>query len=519
MSDKISTLPAASSLDGTEVFPAVQSGVTKKATAAQIVASAHSATSKATPVDADELPIVDSAASNVLKKLTWADLKASLTYRDFAAVSAIDSTISPLSAGISTCLILLGDSTGDGTTDWFYRLLSEKLAPALPSVHIRYYTWSDGTQDWDVPTTIQEASGQMYATMVDGANTYAFVANTNLVARSSADFELIVKAQMADWTPAAQRRLAWQNGGAGNRGWVLYVDTGGTLTFLWSPDGTATPTKTTAPHGFVDGQTYTIRVRFDVDDGAGGYSLQIAKSSDDGANWTSLLSTGAGLGTTAIFNTTDNLWIGSPNGALASFDGKIYSVWLRDGIAGPIRSPISIQAWRASDSNSAAANSFGGSPTLYVFNGSVAGQGISYLSDSTRLPKITPISPVQTLLISTGHNDQAYAASQALASAIASWVTALRARLPGAPIVFLTQNPRDLSVTAGKLYGYEVNQIHKAIRQLATRNGCACIDTYAAFSKEINAGTAIGSLVADGVHPTTVGYTLWMNEVWRHFGL
>ena len=43
----------------------------------------HAATSKTTPVDADELPIVDSAASNVLKKLTWANLKATLkTYFD-----------------------------------------------------------------------------------------------------------------------------------------------------------------------------------------------------------------------------------------------------------------------------------------------------------------------------------------------------------------------------------------------------------------------------------------------------
>ena len=36
----------------------------------------HAATGKTTPVDADELPIIDSAASNVLKKLTWANLKA-----------------------------------------------------------------------------------------------------------------------------------------------------------------------------------------------------------------------------------------------------------------------------------------------------------------------------------------------------------------------------------------------------------------------------------------------------------
>lgn len=43
-----------------------------------IAPGTHAATSKTTPVDADELPLVDSAASNVLKKLTWANLKATL---------------------------------------------------------------------------------------------------------------------------------------------------------------------------------------------------------------------------------------------------------------------------------------------------------------------------------------------------------------------------------------------------------------------------------------------------------
>jgi hypothetical protein len=38
----------------------------------------HSATTKTPPVGADELPIVDSAASNVLKKLTWANAKSAM---------------------------------------------------------------------------------------------------------------------------------------------------------------------------------------------------------------------------------------------------------------------------------------------------------------------------------------------------------------------------------------------------------------------------------------------------------
>lgn len=39
----------------------------------------NAATGKTTPVDADTLPLIDSAASNVLKKLTWANLKTTLS--------------------------------------------------------------------------------------------------------------------------------------------------------------------------------------------------------------------------------------------------------------------------------------------------------------------------------------------------------------------------------------------------------------------------------------------------------
>jgi len=43
-----------------------------------IAATTHAATSKTTPVDADEVPLVDSAASNGLKNLTWANIKTVL---------------------------------------------------------------------------------------------------------------------------------------------------------------------------------------------------------------------------------------------------------------------------------------------------------------------------------------------------------------------------------------------------------------------------------------------------------
>jgi len=58
------------------------------ANATNIAATIHAASSKATPVDDDELGVIDSAASNVLKKLTWANLKATLIAAFKAAAAA-----------------------------------------------------------------------------------------------------------------------------------------------------------------------------------------------------------------------------------------------------------------------------------------------------------------------------------------------------------------------------------------------------------------------------------------------
>lgn len=65
-----------------------------------IAPGTHAATSKATPVDADELPLVDSAASNVLKKLPWANLKATLkSYFDTLYAATVSPSALTLASG------------------------------------------------------------------------------------------------------------------------------------------------------------------------------------------------------------------------------------------------------------------------------------------------------------------------------------------------------------------------------------------------------------------------------------
>lgn len=74
--DGLMTTAYASKLDGIEAAADVTD-------AGNVGSSINGATAKTTPVDADTVPLIDSAASNVLKKVTWANIKATLkTYFD-----------------------------------------------------------------------------------------------------------------------------------------------------------------------------------------------------------------------------------------------------------------------------------------------------------------------------------------------------------------------------------------------------------------------------------------------------
>ena len=74
----------------------------------------NTASSKSTPVDADEIPIADSAASWGLKKLTWANLKATVkTYFDtlYLGISATAANASQLLSGTWASPGTIGSTT------------------------------------------------------------------------------------------------------------------------------------------------------------------------------------------------------------------------------------------------------------------------------------------------------------------------------------------------------------------------------------------------------------------------
>ena len=80
---RIVDLPTTGTVDSESFVPVFQNGKTKKIAATSLGGGGgsvndqiHTATSKTTPADADELGIVDSAATWSLKRLTFANLKA-----------------------------------------------------------------------------------------------------------------------------------------------------------------------------------------------------------------------------------------------------------------------------------------------------------------------------------------------------------------------------------------------------------------------------------------------------------
>lgn len=191
-----------------------------------IAPGTHAATSKTTPADADELPLVDSAASNVLKKLTWANLVAALkTYFDSVATTLTNKTLTtPVINGLPTGTGVASVPTGstlvardaNGVIQVFNTLASGSLITA-----------SGGTTDLD-------SYNSREVQQVNGSTTHAIrvknsfnLGNHITIVNNTAASTVTVKANDGSTLPggtlAAQTIGEWfaiVNGPADSTGWM-----------------------------------------------------------------------------------------------------------------------------------------------------------------------------------------------------------------------------------------------------------------------------------------------------------
>jgi hypothetical protein len=100
--------------------------------AANVAGDTHAAASKTTPVDADELPLVDSAASFGLKKLTWANLKASISGVSVQTVTTTSGAVTSTASAIP-----IDNTTPQNTEGAALAALDTAITPTSASNTIR----------------------------------------------------------------------------------------------------------------------------------------------------------------------------------------------------------------------------------------------------------------------------------------------------------------------------------------------------------------------------------------------
>jgi hypothetical protein len=456
------------------------------------------------------------AALDSGSRVAEANLPANLAAATLAATYGALTNSTPFAALMAAlregqddvAIGLVGDSTGDATDEWLY-LVGQYLATTFPAYTVRHRVWSDATQAFAAPTTIQTGTGAVErAVVLDPGGTVAAVAYPG--ANITGDLDISVKVKAVDWSNGTQTFCA-KFGASGNRSFRFQINSSGFLIFDWSVDGTALQTVassgTIVPHA--DGSIGWVRVVLDVDNGAGGHAIKFYNGSD-GIAWTQLGSTVTrATGATSVFASTYDYELGARTGTAEPLTGgaRLYEAQIRDGIDGPTVAPRVASLWNRGVGTGVA--TIEGAPILTLVNGSHLGAALSYLNEATRYKKLTPDFGQAVVFFSDSHNE-ANTVGQAWINLLSSWVTNVLTRHPMAAPVLLTQNPR----YSPAAYIAEHARRRRQTMGWAKQRGYSVVDTYRAF---LDNGGGAALINADGIHPTqtalTGGQTVWKNAI------
>lgn len=86
--------------------------------AANLASTVHAATSKTTPVSADEIPLIDSASSNTLKKLTWSSLRENV--RKYLTTTTLSSASGVVTVDLSSDVQRYELTLTENVTSWVF---------------------------------------------------------------------------------------------------------------------------------------------------------------------------------------------------------------------------------------------------------------------------------------------------------------------------------------------------------------------------------------------------------------
>lgn len=391
--------------------------------------------------------------------------------------------------------VACSDSTGNGPDEWVRVGIADTIHRLRPDLQIEYALYG-GNFRFPWPTTLYAGAQGERAINFNGTRG-RYIPYSDVGALTG-DLDIQAKVNCPDYTIGGVNQLIvslW--GAAGNRGFYFGITADGRLQFHWSTDGTIDNFyNSSALSALVDGQDAFVRVTAET--GTGEVKFY---DSTDGNNWVlrNTFSTTPYTGCFAASGVPYELGsrgsTGSEAGATSVFRGRIYKCSIRDSVNGTIKTPQGIGSWISNAAGSGADTPLTGSQTVYIYNGSVAGAGLSYWSD--KINSVVTNFPFQYTLISTSHNDGPRL-GKTLYDIWEVQINAIFARNPTTHIGIVLQNPE----TTGTPFQRNPEPHNRRVAQLAMyarKKGFDVINVYKAF---IDSGRS--DLIADdGVHPTT----------------
>lgn len=397
----------------------------------------------------------------------------------------------------STALQVLGDSTGNETFEWVYKLalwIKEKY----PTWNVNYRLWSDALNNYGGPTVINTSSDGV-TSIGGGTQTRIFKTSRQI----TGDIDIGVKMKMTDWTPATTvTPIARFISLANERAWYISVMPDGKLRFIWTPDGTTLKLHTSSVViPFKDGDTGWIRVAFDADNGANGCTAKFYTSTD-GITWTQL-GTDITLAEIAVINNASDLELGgrTQSGEVLPSGNLIYESFVRDGIDGENIVPSMPDLWQ--DRGNGASHSVIGAPTLTIVNGSHPGSNLTYLSESTRFVKLTPNFGQSVIIVSNSHNE-GHVINEEYRNKYNAFIDQINTRFEGLPIVVIAQNPQKSAALTSKPHAMRRVNIYEIAR---TKN-LEVADVYSVFPLN-----NLDPYMLDNIHPNASGQDLWLELI------
>lgn len=408
----------------------------------------------------------------------------------------------------SPIIQVIGDSTGNENTEWVY-LLAGKIATAYPNHNIKYALYDQPNSKYGAWVDIQHYGEDRHLVVANVTNGETnFIADADVLKTApSGDLDIRLCVALDDWQQTGNPFLFTKYESVGH--YCCGVRLMSNKIYLtWTTDGTTAIQRDTGidTTSWIDGEKRWIRVTLDVDNGSSGNTVT-GYTSTDGQTWNAGIPV-VTAGVTSVFvDTTANYRLGSYYSGSGKAFGKYYEFYFCDGINGINLMPQPIEAFR-SPVAAIFACSFGGTPTVYIFNASVSGSGITEWNNATYVKNAIPITQGALLLISLGHNDT-NERSASYITKLDSFIALVNAKITAANVSLITQNP----IISPQNYIIDRSIRRRILMNWAYGKGFKVIDTYNKFVLDSRGLSEL--LSVDGLHPNTNGEILWADTVYN----